>query len=204
MLCYSRQALPVECGASADAIAANSRHRWSTAGGAARGCSRRTGVHKSAHRSPPRRAARLPRSAHGQQEAALLRSAPSGAQGRQAQALSAHGRRLARLLEQVQLARHFVRWYLASLIASRFLFLFVFLINVYSYRTVDMGLGKTLQSICILAGDHHAKSVKHEHGELTLPSLIVCPSTLTNHWHHEIGSLQTTSYLSSLLNESMS
>ena len=45
---------------------------------------------------------------------------------------------------------------------------------------LDMGLGKTLQSICILSSIHHERSKSN------LPSLIVCPPTLTNHWYHEI------------------
>lgn len=64
-----------------------------------------------------------------------------------------------------------------------------------------MGLGKTLQSICILAGDHWEKQKKNEarkqqqHTQGTngtnlddsyLPSIIICPTTLTNHWFHEI------------------
>jgi TATA-binding protein-associated factor len=46
-----------------------------------------------------------------------------------------------------------------------------------------MGLGKTLQSICILSSAHHERSQRKESH---LASLIVCPPTLTNHWHHEI------------------
>ena len=58
-----------------------------------------------------------------------------------------------------------------------------------------MGLGKTLQSICILAGDHHEKQTHHHNTHLDeadfddskfTPSIIICPTTLTNHWHHEI------------------
>lgn len=48
----------------------------------------------------------------------------------------------------------------------------------------DMGLGKTLQSICILASAHHERA---ERNEPHLPSFIVCPPTLTNHWLHEIN-----------------
>lgn len=57
----------------------------------------------------------------------------------------------------------------------------------------DMGLGKTLQSICILAGDHwekQKKALKHQNlddlNDSHLPSIIICPTTLTNHWYHEI------------------
>ena len=55
---------------------------------------------------------------------------------------------------------------------------------------LDMGLGKTLQSICILAGKHFERAQKHlETGaadSVHLPSLIVCPPTLTGHWYYEI------------------
>jgi TATA-binding protein-associated factor len=47
-----------------------------------------------------------------------------------------------------------------------------------------MGLGKTLQSICILASAHHERDQRQESH---IPSLIVCPPTLTNHWYHEIN-----------------
>ena len=54
----------------------------------------------------------------------------------------------------------------------------------------DMGLGKTLQTLCIVASDHHmraeefAKSGNSE--SRPLPSLIVCPPTLSGHWQQEI------------------
>ncbi|KIJ17139.1 hypothetical protein PAXINDRAFT_130724 [Paxillus involutus ATCC 200175] len=54
----------------------------------------------------------------------------------------------------------------------------------------DMGLGKTLQSICILASKHAERAKKHEETESSdavhLPSLIICPPTLTGHWYYEI------------------
>eukprot|EP00039_Didymoeca_costata_P015606 m.268636 g.268636 ORF g.268636 m.268636 type:complete len:1773 (+) comp16256_c0_seq17:253-5571(+) len=54
----------------------------------------------------------------------------------------------------------------------------------------DMGLGKTLQSICILAGSHHDRSVifkdKQDPSCAPLPSLVICPTTLTSHWYAEI------------------
>ena len=54
----------------------------------------------------------------------------------------------------------------------------------------DMGLGKTLQSICILAGKHHERAEKYKATEspdsAPLASLIVCPPTLVGHWYHEI------------------
>lgn len=59
-----------------------------------------------------------------------------------------------------------------------------------AHSTLDMGLGKTLQSICILASKHHERAKKHEETKspdsVHLPSLIVCPPTLTGHWYYEI------------------
>ena len=53
-----------------------------------------------------------------------------------------------------------------------------------------MGLGKTLQSIAILASKHHERAQRYEATEapdaIHLPSLVVCPPTLTGHWYHEI------------------
>lgn len=53
-----------------------------------------------------------------------------------------------------------------------------------------MGLGKTLQSICILASKHHERSEKFKATKspdaVHLPSLIICPPTLTGHWYYEI------------------
>lgn len=53
-----------------------------------------------------------------------------------------------------------------------------------------MGLGKTLQSICILASKHHERAEKfkatNSPDSVHLPSLIVCPPTLTGHWYYEI------------------
>ncbi|KAF8628445.1 hypothetical protein AX15_003960 [Amanita polypyramis BW_CC] len=54
----------------------------------------------------------------------------------------------------------------------------------------DMGLGKTLQSICILASKHYERTEKYKSTKspdaVHLPSLIVCPPTLTGHWYYEI------------------
>lgn len=58
-------------------------------------------------------------------------------------------------------------------------------LNVYQLHGIlcdDMGLGKTLQSICIVAADHHESAAGIEP---VLPSIIVCPSTLTAHWFFE-------------------
>ncbi|XP_062927802.1 TATA-binding protein-associated factor 172 isoform X2 [Mobula hypostoma] len=55
----------------------------------------------------------------------------------------------------------------------------------------DMGLGKTLQSICILAGDHYLRTQEFTKTQAEdnspLPSLVVCPPTLTGHWIDEVG-----------------
>ncbi|KAK4169378.1 hypothetical protein QBC43DRAFT_307577 [Cladorrhinum sp. PSN259] len=54
----------------------------------------------------------------------------------------------------------------------------------------DMGLGKTLQTICIVASDHHQRAedfAKTGSPDVRrLPSLIVCPPTLSGHWQQEI------------------
>lgn len=54
----------------------------------------------------------------------------------------------------------------------------------------DMGLGKTLQTLCIVASDHHMRAedfAKTNNRESRrLPSLIVCPPTLSGHWQQEI------------------
>ncbi|WWC90834.1 uncharacterized protein L201_005771 [Kwoniella dendrophila CBS 6074] len=54
----------------------------------------------------------------------------------------------------------------------------------------DMGLGKSLQSICIIASKHHERASRHASTKSVdtahLPSMIVCPPTLTGHWYHEI------------------
>lgn len=54
----------------------------------------------------------------------------------------------------------------------------------------DMGLGKSLQTICIVGSKHHERAAKYKATKSVdaahLPSLIVCPPTLTGHWFHEI------------------
>ncbi|KAI1001863.1 TATA-binding protein-associated factor [Podosphaera aphanis] len=54
----------------------------------------------------------------------------------------------------------------------------------------DMGLGKTLQTLCIVASDHHLRAKEYEKTKAPefrrLPSLIVCPPTLSGHWQQEI------------------
>ncbi|KAI5969366.1 MOT1 [Candida margitis] len=55
----------------------------------------------------------------------------------------------------------------------------------------DMGLGKTLQTICIISSDHHIRAEKYtETGAVEyrrLPSLVICPPSLTGHWEQEIN-----------------
>ncbi|EMD00379.1 hypothetical protein BAUCODRAFT_144057 [Baudoinia panamericana UAMH 10762] len=54
----------------------------------------------------------------------------------------------------------------------------------------DMGLGKTLQTLCMVASDHHNRAEKYAEAQSPdfrrMPSLIVCPPTLTGHWKQEI------------------
>jgi TATA-binding protein-associated factor len=54
----------------------------------------------------------------------------------------------------------------------------------------DMGLGKSLQTICIVGSMHHERQARYNATRSVdsahLPSLIVCPPTLTGHWFHEI------------------
>ena len=62
---------------------------------------------------------------------------------------------------------------------------------------LDMGLGKSLQSICIIGSKHFERAARHTStgsvDTAPLPSLIVCPPTLTGHWYYEI--LKFTDYL---------
>ncbi|EMP42146.1 hypothetical protein UY3_00533 [Chelonia mydas] len=66
----------------------------------------------------------------------------------------------------------------------------------------DMGLGKTLQSICILAGDHCLRAQEYARTKLVdsvpLPSLVVCPPTLTGHWVDEVSKFCSKEYLNPL------
>lgn len=54
----------------------------------------------------------------------------------------------------------------------------------------DMGLGKTLQTLCMVASDHHMRAEEYAKTQSLdarpLPSLIVCPPTLSGHWQQEI------------------
>ncbi|KAF7710283.1 TATA-binding protein-associated factor 172 isoform X2 [Silurus meridionalis] len=66
----------------------------------------------------------------------------------------------------------------------------------------DMGLGKTLQSICILAGDHYLRAQEYARTKAAdccpLPSIVVCPPTLTGHWVDEVGKFCAKEYLNPL------
>lgn len=71
-------------------------------------------------------------------------------------------------------------------------------LNKYSLHGIlcdDMGLGKTLQTICILAGDHHQRKLDNQ---AHLPSLVICPPTLTGHWVYEINKFVRDKCLSPL------
>lgn len=67
----------------------------------------------------------------------------------------------------------------------------------------DMGLGKTLQTLCIVASDHHQRAEEFAKTGAPdvrrLPSLIVCPPTLSGHWQQEIKTyapfLSVTAYV---------
>ena len=54
----------------------------------------------------------------------------------------------------------------------------------------DMGLGKTLQTLCIVASDHHMRAEEFARTQAPesrpLPTLIICPPTLSGHWQQEI------------------
>ncbi|THD27557.1 hypothetical protein D915_001391 [Fasciola hepatica] len=53
----------------------------------------------------------------------------------------------------------------------------------------DLGLGKTLQTLCILAGSHYELRQKQNSGTIhagCARSLVICPSTLCGHWLHEV------------------
>lgn len=54
----------------------------------------------------------------------------------------------------------------------------------------DMGLGKTLQTICMVASDHYNRAEEFKKTGASdvrkLPTLIVCPPTLSGHWQQEL------------------
>ncbi|KAF2738756.1 hypothetical protein EJ04DRAFT_509327 [Polyplosphaeria fusca] len=62
--------------------------------------------------------------------------------------------------------------------------------NLHGILCDDMGLGKTLQTICMVASDHHLRAEEFAKTQdpyyRRLPTLIVCPPTLSGHWQQEI------------------
>ncbi|KAF7719292.1 SNF2-related protein [Penicillium ucsense] len=62
--------------------------------------------------------------------------------------------------------------------------------NLHGILCDDMGLGKTLQTICIVASDHHMRAEEYAKSQSLdsrkLPSLIVCPPSLSGHWQQEV------------------
>ncbi|KAI1437674.1 hypothetical protein GGR50DRAFT_19608 [Xylaria sp. CBS 124048] len=62
--------------------------------------------------------------------------------------------------------------------------------NLHGILCDDMGLGKTLQTLCIVASDHHYRAEEFKKTNAPevrrLPSLIICPPTLSGHWQQEI------------------
>jgi TATA-binding protein-associated factor len=62
-----------------------------------------------------------------------------------------------------------------------------------------MGLGKTLQSICIIAGDHYNREQNYKMtgnaDSVPLPSIVICPPTLTGHWLYEVKKFCSLEYL---------
>ncbi|XP_055378058.1 TATA-binding protein-associated factor 172 [Condylostylus longicornis] len=67
--------------------------------------------------------------------------------------------------------------------------------NLHGILCDDMGLGKTLQTICILAGDHYDRK---QNNLTELPSIVICPPTLTGHWVYEIQKFLPSKFLNPL------
>jgi TATA-binding protein-associated factor len=68
----------------------------------------------------------------------------------------------------------------------------LYFLNKYHLHGIlcdDMGLGKTLQTICMVSSDHYLRAKRFtKDGSVEnrrLPSLIVCPPSLTGHWEQE-------------------
>lgn len=67
---------------------------------------------------------------------------------------------------------------------------------MFLFRSIRRNsVGKTLQAICILAGDHHQRALNKE---VNLPSLVICPPTLTGHWVFEVNKFVSIDYLKPL------
>jgi TATA-binding protein-associated factor len=56
----------------------------------------------------------------------------------------------------------------------------------------DMGLGKTLQTLCIVVSD---VAFRRSMMQDVIPSIVVCPSTLVNHWCYEIEKFVAPNHL---------
>lgn len=74
----------------------------------------------------------------------------------------------------------------------------LYFLNKYHLHGIlcdDMGLGKTLQTICMVASDHYLRSERFKKNgsveDRRLPSLIVCPPSLTGHWEQEFNQYAT-------------
>lgn len=70
----------------------------------------------------------------------------------------------------------------------------LYFLNKYHLHGIlcdDMGLGKTLQTICMISSDHYLRAEKFaKDGSIEnrkLPSLVVCPPSLTGHWEQEVN-----------------
>ncbi|GMG18745.1 unnamed protein product [[Candida] boidinii] len=70
----------------------------------------------------------------------------------------------------------------------------LYFLNKYHLHGIlcdDMGLGKTLQTICIVASDQYLRQLEFEKSQNAasrkLPSIIVCPPSLTGHWEQEFN-----------------
>lgn len=54
----------------------------------------------------------------------------------------------------------------------------------------DMGLGKTLQTLCIIVSSNYTRKTRfaqtRDPASSVLPSMVVCPPTVTGHWYHEV------------------
>jgi TATA-binding protein-associated factor len=62
--------------------------------------------------------------------------------------------------------------------------------NLHGILCDDMGLGKTVQALCIIMSDHFERRKQYQQTRsaehIPLPSLIICPPTLINHWVDEV------------------
>jgi TATA-binding protein-associated factor len=62
--------------------------------------------------------------------------------------------------------------------------------NLHGILCDDMGLGKTLQTLCMVASDHYNRAEEYKKTQAPekrpLPSLIICPPSLSGHWQQEI------------------